>query len=135
LAARVDSSRKLLHESYEEVLMATETALLIEFLSTARLGEKGQMTIPKQYRQSLALEAGAPIAVLQVGSGLLLIPEQVRFRELCDRVSRAFSSHGMTAREVLAALPGARDLVFARLYPRLSSQRRARRATTARARR
>ncbi len=115
--------------------MATETALPIEFLSMARLGEKGQMTIPKEYRQSLALQTGAPIAVLQLGSGLLLIPEQVRFRELCDRVSRVFASHGMTAREVLAALPGARELVFARLYPKLARQRKTRRATTAKARR
>lgn len=115
--------------------MATETALPIEFLSTARLGEKGQMTIPKEYRQSLALQPGAPIAVLRLGSGLLLIPEQVRFRELCDRVSHAFASHAVTAKEVLAALPAARDLVFGRLYPRLSRQRRARRATTAKRRR
>ena len=115
--------------------MATEAALPIEFLSTARLGEKGQMTIPKEYRQSLALEAGAPIAVLQLGSGLLLIPEQARFRELCDRVSRVFSSRGITATEVLATLPEARELVFARLYPRLARRRRTRRATTAKARR
>lgn len=114
--------------------MTTDTAFPIEFLATARLGEKGQMTIPKEYRQSLALEPGAPIAVVQLGSGLLLIPEQVRFRQLCDRVSRVFSGHGMTAREVLATLPEARELVFARLYPRLSRQRKTRRARTAKAR-
>jgi AbrB family looped-hinge helix DNA binding protein len=115
--------------------MATDTTLPIEFLSTARLGEKGQMTIPKEYRQALALQAGAPIAVLQLGNGLLLIPEQVRFRELCNRVSRVFASHGSTASEVLAALPAARARVFARLYPRLAKAARARKARTGRARR
>ena len=48
--------RRLSRKILQEVLMATETALPIEFLSTARLGEKGQMTIPKEYRQSLALK-------------------------------------------------------------------------------
>jgi bifunctional DNA-binding transcriptional regulator/antitoxin component of YhaV-PrlF toxin-antitoxin module len=106
--------------------MATEAALPVEFLSTTRLGEKGQLTIPKQYRQSLALDAGAPIAVLQLGNGLLLIPEQARFRALCDRVSRVFSAHGVTARELLATLPEARQLVFTRLYPRLARGRKTR---------
>lgn len=105
--------------------MTSDTSLPIEFLSTARLGEKGQMTIPKEYRQALALETGAPIAVLQLGNGLLLIPEQVRFRELCDRVARAFASRGLAASDVLAALPAARARVFARLYPRLARQPRA----------
>ena len=114
--------------------MAAEAALAVEFLSTTRLGEKGQLTIPKGYRRSLALEAGAPIAVLQLGNGLLLIPEQARFRVLCDRVSRAFSARGVTAREVLATLPGARKLVFARLYPRLARRPGARKARIARRR-
>lgn len=114
--------------------MATHPALPVEFLATTRLGEKGQLTVPKEYRQSLALEAGAPIAVLQIGNGLLLIPEQVRFRELCDRVARVFSSHGMTAVDVLATLPEARERVFARLYPTLAKRRRSR-AKSARAKR
>ena len=107
--------------------MATESAGAVEFLATTRLGEKGQLTIPKEYRQSLALEAGAPISVLQVGNALLLIPEQARFRQLCDRVARAFSSHGINAQDVLATLPEAREIVFTRLYPDLARRRRSRR--------
>jgi hypothetical protein len=41
--------------------MATETADTVEFLATTRLGEKGQVTIPKEYRRSLALDSGAPL--------------------------------------------------------------------------
>lgn len=113
--------------------MGTHAAPAVEFLASTRLGEKGQLTIPKEYRQSLALEAGAPIAVLQVGNGLLLIPEHARFRELCDRVTRVFSSHGMTAEDVLATLPVSRELVFARLYPKLAKRRTTSRAKKARA--
>ncbi len=96
----------------------------VELLSTTRLGEKGQLTIPKEYRRSLALDAGAPFAVVQVGNALLLIPEQTRFRELCDRVAKAFSSRGIEAADVLASLPEAREVVYARLYPDLAKRRR-----------
>ena len=104
--------------------MTSETADTVEFLATTRLGEKGQLTIPKEYRQSLALDPGSPIAVVQVGNALLLIPEQARFRDLCDRVAHAFSSRGMTAAEVLSTLPEARKRVYARLYPDLAKRKR-----------
>jgi len=115
-----------------------ETADAVELLATTRLGEKGQLTIPKEYRRSLALVAGAPFAVVQVGNALLLIPEQARFRELCDRVAKAFSNHGIEADDVLAALPKAREVVYARLYPDLAKRRhqaKSRKAKTSNAKR
>lgn len=105
---------------------AAETAIPIEFLSTTYLGEKGQLTIPKQYRNSLALEAGAPIAVLQIGNGLLLIPEQARFRQLCDSIAEVFARHDVTADDLLATLPETREQVFAELYPELAQRKVAR---------
>jgi AbrB family looped-hinge helix DNA binding protein len=104
--------------------MTTDAAETVEFLATTRLGEKGQLTIPKEYRQSLALDPGSPIAVVQVGNALLLIPERARFRELCDRLARAFSSRGMTATDVLSTLPEARERVYARLYPGVAKRKR-----------
>lgn len=100
--------------------MPAETTLPVEFLSTTYLGEKGQLTIPKQYRESLTLKAGAPLAVLQLGSGLLLIPEQERFRQLCEKIAAVFASHDVNADDLLATLPAARDHVFAELYPELA---------------
>lgn len=107
-------------------MSATEAALPIEFLATSYLGEKGQLTIPKQYRDSLTLETGAPIAVLQLGDGLLLIPEQARFRQLCERIASVFARHDFTAEQVLAGLPEAREQVFAELYPTLAQPKAAR---------
>ena len=54
----------------------------VEYVANTRIGEKGQLTIPKQYRDELSLDAGAPVAVLRVGEALILIPEQNRFRVL-----------------------------------------------------
>ena len=78
-----------------------DPTLPVAYLTTARLGEKGQLTLPKAYRDAVALDTGAPITVLQVGSGLLLIPEDARFRALCDRVAATFARHGVPAEAIL----------------------------------
>jgi bifunctional DNA-binding transcriptional regulator/antitoxin component of YhaV-PrlF toxin-antitoxin module len=96
-----------------------DTTLPVEYLTTARLGEKGQLTLPKAYRDAVALDTGAPITVLQVGRALLLIPDDARFRELCDQVATTFARHGKQADELLATLPEARERVFAHHYPQL----------------
>ena len=103
-----------------------ETSIPVEYLTTARLGEKGQITLPKAYRDTVALEVGAPITVLQLGSGLLLIPEDTRFRALCDQIATTFARHGVEADALLATLPEARERVVARHYPRLVEHERAR---------
>jgi len=53
--------------------------IVLEYLTTTRIGEKGQPTVPKQFREDLGLATGAPFAVLRLGDGLILLPEQRRF--------------------------------------------------------
>ena len=103
-----------------------ETSIPVEYLTTARLGEKGQITLPKAYRDAVALDVGAPMTVLQLGSGLLLIPEDTRFRALCDRIATAFARHGVEADDLLSTLPDARQRVVARHYPQLVKPKRTR---------
>jgi len=88
----------------------------VEYLTTTRIGEKGQITIPKQYRESLGLRNGAPFAVLRLGDGLILLPEQQRFERLCRRISATLARAGAKPADLLATLPGIRKRVFARRY-------------------
>jgi AbrB family looped-hinge helix DNA binding protein len=88
----------------------------LEYLTTTKIGEKGQLTVPKEFREDLGLETGAPFAVLRLGDGLVLLPEQQRFENLCKRVSAALSGAGLSPEAVLATLPEARKRVFARHY-------------------
>ena len=97
----------------------TETSTVVEFLSMTRMGEKGQMTIPKEFRSELGLKPGAPISVLRVGRGLILLPEQTRFERLCDRVASTLEGAGITESDLQETLPEARRRVVARRYPRL----------------
>jgi len=95
--------------------MATHNTTL-EYLTTTKIGEKGQLTVPKQFRQDLDLGTGAPFAVLRLGDGLILLPEQQRFERLCRRVSSSLTATGLTLEDVLSTLPEARNRVYARQY-------------------
>ncbi|MBZ5530373.1 MAG: AbrB/MazE/SpoVT family DNA-binding domain-containing protein [Acidobacteriia bacterium] len=95
--------------------MSSEIAAL-EYLATTRIGEKGQLTVPKEFRRELGLSAGAPFAVLRMGDGLILLPEQKRFEQLCEQVSSKLTRAGITAKTVLATLPGIRQRLYERRY-------------------
>jgi AbrB family looped-hinge helix DNA binding protein len=88
----------------------------LEYLTTTKIGEKGQLTVPKQFRQDLGLGTGAPFAVLRLGDGLILLPEQQRFEELCQQVSSRLTAAGLTSDDLIATLPEARHRVYKRQY-------------------
>ena len=96
----------------------------VEYVANTRIGEKGQLTIPKQYRDELGLDAGASVAVLRVGEGLMLIPEQNRFRILCESIASVFERRKLAPTDLLDTLPEARQRVFARRYPELAGRER-----------
>lgn len=95
---------------------ASVKATAMEYVGTTKIGEKGQLTIPKQFRDELDLRTGAPFAVLRVGNGLILLPEHQRFQRLCQRFTSALTLAGVKPPDLLATLPEARKRVFARHY-------------------
>ena len=88
----------------------------LEYLTTTKIGEKGQLTVPKEFRDDLGLENGAPVAVLRLGDWLILLPEQKRFERLCQKISERFARAGVKPEDVLATLPEVRDRLFAERY-------------------
>jgi AbrB family looped-hinge helix DNA binding protein len=95
--------------------MANQQALL-EYLATTKIGEKGQVTVPKQFRENLGLGTGAPLVVFRLGNGLILIPQQDRFERLCAEISSALTANGLAPKAVLATLPEVRQRIFERRY-------------------
>jgi len=96
----------------------------VEYVVNTRIGEKGQLTIPKQYRDDLGLDSGAPVAVLRIGEGLMLIPEHNRFRLLCAAIASVFEERNITPANLVDTLPEARERVFARRYSAASAKER-----------
>jgi bifunctional DNA-binding transcriptional regulator/antitoxin component of YhaV-PrlF toxin-antitoxin module len=50
----------------------------VEFLVTTKIGEKGQLTVPKQFREDVGFGIWARVDVLRVGGGLVVLPERPR---------------------------------------------------------
>ncbi len=100
--------------------MATHNPPL-EYMTTTKIGEKGQLTVPKRFREDLGLGIGAPFAVLRLGDGLILLPEQRRFEQLCERISANLTAAGLTSGDILATIPEARNRVYARFYGKKST--------------
>jgi AbrB family looped-hinge helix DNA binding protein len=112
--------------------MATKLKIL-EYLATTKIGEKGQLTVPKRFRKDLGLGTGSPFAVLRLGDGLVLLPEEHRFEQLCEHISSVLTGAGLTTETVLATLPEARERVYARRYgDQARSKKTARRPRRAR---
>src|SRR5260370_6722389 len=108
--------------SYQERCMGSRQTTL-EYLTTTKIGEKGQLTVPKQFRKDLGLGTGAPFAVLRLGDGLVMVPEQQRFEHRCAQVGSALRGAGLTPQAILARLPEARKRVFARRYKKSNSSK------------
>ena len=104
-------------------------AKLVEYLATTRVGERGTMTLPKDYRDALHLETGAALTVLRIGDGLLLIPEQKRFDKLCDSIAGKLERAGVTEAALQATLPEVRNQLAREHYPKLFSSKRSKRTS------
>lgn len=92
----------------------------VQYLMTGRLSEKGQLVLPKEFRDEQSLEAGSPIAILRVGNSLLLLPEIGKFNALCERIEQTLQNTGVGVDELLNTLPETRREVFRKLYPELA---------------
>lgn len=79
------------------------------------------MTVPKEYREALKLQTGAPVTVLRVGNGLILMPEQTRFQKLCDSLAAALEGAGISETHLQSTLAESRRRVVTRRYPKLLS--------------
>jgi bifunctional DNA-binding transcriptional regulator/antitoxin component of YhaV-PrlF toxin-antitoxin module len=95
------------------------SAKLVEYLATTRLGERGTMTLPKEYRDALKLETGAPMTILRVGEGLILLPEQKRFEQLCDSIAARLENAGISDAALQSTLPEVREQLMRQKYPQL----------------
>ena len=87
-------------------------------------GEKEQPTIPKQYRDELGLETGAPVAVLRVGDALSWSQSRIASGSSANPSHLFSSAMNSTPEDLLETLPQARDRVYARRYPALAGPAR-----------
>ena len=71
--------------------------------------QRGQVTIPRRLRESLAIEDGDTLTVVQVGDALLLAPRPLQTPQLIDRMADMLDESGLTLADLLADLPRIRQ--------------------------
>ncbi len=97
--------------------MKVEDKGFIAYFSTIRLSEKGQLVLPKEYRDEQKLTAGSDMAALKIGNGLLLLPQMEKFNALCGSIERVLVKNDLNADDFLETLDETREELFGELYP------------------
>lgn len=66
-----------------------------------RMQERGQVTVPIEFRKDMGLEKGDLIAFEKVEQGLLLRPQEVVAMETLDLIGDALEKRGITLEELI----------------------------------
>lgn len=83
---------------------------------TVQIRQRGQITIPSQARQALALEDGDTLTLVQVGDTLILTQVAPRVPELADRIADMMDETGLSLADLLADLPRIRAEIYQETY-------------------
>jgi AbrB family looped-hinge helix DNA binding protein len=77
-------------------------------VSITRLGAKGQLTIPAEYRRALALSGDAAMVIVQVGDALVIVPQDEALETVTQRLEARMQSAGSDVEDLMAAAAEAR---------------------------
>jgi AbrB family looped-hinge helix DNA binding protein len=69
-----------------------------------RLRERGQLTVPQQFRERLALQEGDIVDFVQIGDTLVLTPRTLRVPQVADRFADLMDEAGVTLADLLSGL-------------------------------
>jgi len=79
-----------------------------KILSIVGLGEAGQLTIPAEFRRSLALTGGSSLALVQVGDALVLAPYDSDLMAVTARLEAAMEAATSDVDDLIRAAADAR---------------------------
>lgn len=77
-------------------------------IAIARLSEKGQLTIPAEYRRTHALSKDSALVLVEIGDALVLVPHDRALSALSDRLQAALRGAGVRVEDLIAAAAKAR---------------------------
>jgi len=79
-----------------------------KLLSLARLSEKGQLTIPAEYRRAHQLERDSALVLVEIGDALVLVPHDEALASVTARLESALKGAGASADDLIGAAEEAR---------------------------
>lgn len=83
---------------------------------TVQVRQRGQITLPSQARQALALAEGDALTLWQVGDALVLTSQAPRFPALADRLAELLDETGLSLADLLQDLPRIRSDIYRETY-------------------
>jgi len=77
-----------------------------------RVRQRGQITIPREFREALNIKADSILTAIQVGDGILLSSKSLLGHEVASQFQRAMKEKGLTLEKLLEGLEKQRkDLI------------------------
>lgn len=77
-------------------------------IAIARLSEKGQLTIPAEYRRAHDLSKDSALVLVEIGDALVLVPHDEALSAVTDRLQAALRGAGVSVEDLIAAATEAR---------------------------
>jgi len=79
-----------------------------KIFSIVSLDEKGQLTIPADYRRALSLTQDSAFVLVQIGEALVLVPYDEALAAVTSRLEAALHGAGVSVEELVKATTKAR---------------------------
>jgi len=77
-----------------------------------RLRGRGQITIPQEVRDTLSVDEGDILTLLQVGEFILVSPKQPKVPQLTDRIATLMEQERVSLADLLAGLEEERKAMW-----------------------
>ncbi len=78
----------------------------------ARVQPHGQVTIPQPVRESLSLNQGDILTIMQIGDTLLLTPKVLRTPALAEQFTKIMEEEGVSLDDLLEGLAEEREIIY-----------------------
>jgi len=85
-------------------------------MGAIRVGEKGEITVPANYRKLHKLAKGSEVLLIQLGEALMVVPPDLTLNQLCQRLQEALAGQGVSVEQALKNLEKVRRRRFQSLY-------------------
>ncbi len=76
------------------------------------LGQGGEITIPQLLQDSLNVDRGDMLVLLQIGNLIVLAPKQPQVPQLIDRIATIMESENVGLTDLLAGLEAEREAIW-----------------------
>ncbi|CAD5949370.1 AbrB/MazE/SpoVT family DNA-binding domain-containing protein [Planktothrix agardhii] len=75
------------------------------------LGQKGEITIPQVIQDSLNINEGDHLILLQIGDLIVLTPQQPQVPQLIDQIATLMENENVSLTDLLAGLEAEREVI------------------------